>query len=60
MKVRVVMTVDVDYADWATSRRELCPGLQISPAACRRNIQALAEEALANDLTDYVPFTFVD
>jgi DNA-binding transcriptional regulator YhcF (GntR family) len=54
------MTVDVDYADWAASRRELCRDLEVSPAACRRNLQALAEEAFVNELDDYVPYVFVD
>lgn len=60
MKVRVIMTVDVDYLEWAAQLRRLRPDAEVTPAACRRNIQGLAEEGLANNLDDYVPYEFVD
>jgi hypothetical protein len=60
MKVKVELTLDIDYIEWAEARRRLCPEMEVSPAACRRNIVALAEEAIASDLDGYVGYEFVN
>jgi hypothetical protein len=57
MKVRICFTVDVDYAEW--SQQAIAAGNEVSPAQCRNNLQALAEEQFASVMDNYVSIQWI-